>query len=76
VREIRLRRSDDLPVLSARELEVLRLAADGLSAVEIGRRLHLSRTTVRTHLQHIYEKLGVGDRTAAVAQALRSGLLH
>jgi two-component system, NarL family, nitrate/nitrite response regulator NarL len=76
VREIRLRRDDDLPALSARELEVLRLAADGLSSVEIGERLHLSRTTVRTHLQHVYEKLGVGDRTAAVAQALRSGLLH
>ena len=76
VREIRLRRDDDLPALSTRELEVLRLAADGLSSVEIGQRLHLSRTTVRTHLQHVYEKLGVSDRTAAVAQALRSGLLH
>jgi two-component system nitrate/nitrite response regulator NarL len=75
--EIRLRRpTDDRPILSTRELEVLRLAADGLSAVEIGQRLHLSKTTVRTHLQHVYEKLGVGDRTAAVAQALRSGLLN
>jgi two-component system nitrate/nitrite response regulator NarL len=76
VREIRLRRDDDLPALSARELEVLRLAADGLSSVEIGQRLHLSRTTVRTHLQHVYEKLGVSERAAAVAQALRTGLLH
>jgi two-component system nitrate/nitrite response regulator NarL len=74
--EIRLRRpSDDRPVLSPRELEVLRLAADGMSAVEIGEHLHLSKTTVRTHLQHVYEKFGVADRTAAVAQALRRGLL-
>jgi two-component system nitrate/nitrite response regulator NarL len=76
VREIRLRRpADDRPVLSPRELEVLRLAADGLSAVDIGLELHLSKTTVRTHLQHVYDKLGVADRTAAVAQALRRGLL-
>lgn len=76
VQEIRLRRpTDDRPVLSPRELEVLRLAADGLSAVEIGQRLHISKTTVRTHLQHVYNKVGVNDRTAAVAQALRMGLL-
>jgi two-component system nitrate/nitrite response regulator NarL len=76
-REIRVRRStDDRPVLSPRELEVLRLAADGLSAVEIGQQLHLSKTTVRTHLQHVYEKLGVTDRIAAVTQALRRGILH
>ena len=76
-REIRLRRSaDDRPVLSPRELEVLRLTADGLSAVEIGEHLHLSKTTVRTHLQHVYEKLGVTDRVAAVSQALRRGILR
>ncbi|WP_214370214.1 response regulator [Pseudonocardia sp. H11422] len=75
-REIRLRRpADDRPVLSPRELEVLRLAADGLSAVEIGERLHLSKTTIRTHLQHVYDKLGVADRVAAVSQALRRGIL-
>jgi two-component system nitrate/nitrite response regulator NarL len=77
IQEIRLRRpEDDRPVLSARELEVLRLTADGLSAAEIAERLYLSKTTVRTHLQHVYEKLGVGDRTTAVARALRSGLLN
>ncbi len=76
-REIRLRRSaDDRPVLSPRELEVLRLTADGLSAVEIGEHLHLSKTTVRTHLQHVYDKLGVTDRVAAVSQALRRGILR
>lgn len=77
VREIRLRRPiDDRPVLSPRELEVLRLAADGLTAVEIGNQLHLSKTTVRTHLQHVYDKLGVTDRVSAVTQALRRGILH
>jgi two-component system nitrate/nitrite response regulator NarL len=76
-REIRLRRAgDDRPVLSPRELEVLRLTADGLSAVEIGEHLHLSKTTVRTHLQHVYDKLGVTDRVAAVSQALRRGILR
>ena len=75
--EIRMRRpADDRPVLSPREMEVLRLAADGLTAVEIGVALHLSKTTVRTHLQHVYEKLGVTDRVAAVTQALRRGILH
>jgi two-component system nitrate/nitrite response regulator NarL len=75
--EIRMRRPvDQRPMLSARELEVLRLVADGLSATEIGERLHLARTTIRTHLQHIYEKFGVSDRTSAVAHAMRHGLLH
>jgi len=74
--EIRARRerSND-PVLTARELEILRLAADGLSAPDIAQRLVLSVTTVKTHLQHIYSKLEVSDRAAAVAQALRRGLL-
>jgi PAS domain S-box-containing protein len=61
--------------LTQRETEVLRLAADGLSAPGIAERLVLSPSTVRTHFQHIYEKLGVGGRVAAVAQALRTGLI-
>lgn len=64
------------PGLSARELEVLRLVAGGLSAPEIGRRLHLGTTTVKTHLQRVYEKLGVADRAAAVAEAMRRDLLE
>jgi two-component system, NarL family, nitrate/nitrite response regulator NarL len=64
------------PVLSTREREVLRLVAAGLSAPEVARRLHLSPTTVKTHLQRIYEKLGVGDRAAAVAEAMRRHLLE
>jgi DNA-binding CsgD family transcriptional regulator len=61
--------------LSEREIEVLRLAAEGQSGPEIAERLVLSPATVKTHFEHIYEKLGVGDRTAAVAQALRTGLI-
>ena len=61
--------------LSPREVEVLRLAADGRTNAAIGRALRISATTVKTHLMRAYEKLGVGDRTAAVSQAIRRGLL-
>ncbi len=74
--EIRLRSGDERPVLTAREREILGMTADGQSAPEIAERLTLSPTTVRTHLQHLYEKLGVSDRAAAVAEAMRRGLLE
>ncbi len=61
--------------LSGREHEVLRLTAEGLSAPQIGAELHLSPTTVKSHLHGAYDKLGVSDRAAAVAVAIRSGLL-
>jgi PAS domain S-box-containing protein len=61
--------------LTARELDVLRLASDGHSGPVIAERLVLRPSTVKTHFEHIYEKLGVGDRAAAVAQALRTGLI-
>ena len=61
--------------LSAREREVLCLVADGLSAPEIAERLTLSSHTVKTHVRNIYDKLGVTDRAAAVAAAMRRGLL-
>jgi two-component system, NarL family, nitrate/nitrite response regulator NarL len=64
------------PSLSAREREVLELVASGLSSPEVARQLHLSTTTVKTHLQRLYEKLGVGDRAAAVAEAMRQHLLE
>lgn len=67
---------EERPVLSEREQEVLRLIADGLSAPEVGEALFLSPATVKTHLQHIYEKLEVSDRAAAVATAMRRGLLE
>ena len=52
---------------------MLRLTAGGMSSLEIGRTLHLSPATVKTHLQHIYQKLGVSDRAAAVATGSASG---
>jgi len=69
-------RSDRPPQLTAREQEVLELISEGLSAPDIGKRIHLSPTTVKTHLHKLYEKLGVSDRAAAVAEAMRRGLLE
>jgi two-component system nitrate/nitrite response regulator NarL len=74
--EIRTRSVPDRPVLSAREQEILVLIAEGLSAPSIAERIVLSPATVRTHLQHVYEKLGVSDRAAAVAEAMRRGMLE
>jgi two-component system, NarL family, nitrate/nitrite response regulator NarL len=64
------------PALTEREREVLILVAEGRSAPEIGARIHLSPATVKSHLQAIYEKLGVAERAAAVAEAMRRGLLE
>src|SRR5262245_1590058 len=57
------------PELSARQWEVLRLVADGYSTAAIARRLFVAESTVRKHLENVYERLGVGTRTAAVAAA-------
>jgi two-component system nitrate/nitrite response regulator NarL len=74
--QIRFREENEArPRLSEREHEVLRLIAQGLSAPEIGERIHLSTATVKTHLQHLYEKLGVSERAAAVAEGMRRGLV-
>jgi DNA-binding NarL/FixJ family response regulator len=61
--------------ISARELEVLELVARGASNRDAAARLFISEATVKTHLMHIYAKLGVGDRAAAVAEAFDRGLL-
>jgi two-component system nitrate/nitrite response regulator NarL len=74
--EIRMRAAPERTTLSAREGQVLALIAEGLSAPDIGRRLHLSPATVKGHLQSLYEKLGVSERAAAVAEAMRRGLLE
>lgn len=74
--EIRLRSEHVRPALSPREQEVLTLVAEGLTAPAVARELHLSTATVKTHLKTLYEKLGVGDRAAAVAEAMRRGLLE
>jgi DNA-binding NarL/FixJ family response regulator len=71
-------RSDALPArpkLSARELDVLRLVAAGNSNASVAARLFISEATVKTHLLHVFEKLGVSDRTRAVTLALELGLL-
>ena len=62
--------------LSARELEVLALVAAGRSNQEIARDLFLSQATVKAHLAHVFTKLDVDSRTAAVAQARARGLLR
>jgi DNA-binding NarL/FixJ family response regulator len=61
--------------LSSREADVLRLVARGASNREIGRDLRISEATVKTHLIHVFEKLGVGDRTSAVTRAIERGLI-
>ncbi|GAB2936682.1 response regulator [Streptomyces mayteni] len=61
--------------LSARERQVLDLVARGTSNREIARELFISEATVKTHLTHLYGKLGVNDRAAAVATAYRRGIL-
>lgn len=63
-------------LLTRREEEVLTWAAEGHSARQVARELYISEATVKTHLNHIYEKLGVSDRAAAVAVAMRRGLLE
>lgn len=70
----RLRRP--APRLSARETEVLTLVADGASNREVARALFLSEATVKSHLVHIFDKLDVDSRTAAVARAREVGLLR
>ena len=62
--------------LTTREIEVLALVARGESNKEIARQLHISESTVKTHLIHIFGKLGVADRTAAVTTALRQNILR
>jgi DNA-binding NarL/FixJ family response regulator len=61
--------------LSPREIEVLKLVAEGATNQVAARRLMVSETTVKTHLMHIYTKLGVRDRASAVATAFQRGLL-
>jgi two-component system nitrate/nitrite response regulator NarL len=73
--ELRQRRSSAHALLSPREHEILELLATGASTPAIAARLYLSAATVKTHLHHLYEKLGVSDRAAAVAEGLRRGLI-
>ncbi len=71
----RLQGRQPAPTLSAQELNVLRLAADGRTNAAIGAELFIGEATVKTYLSRAYEKLGVSDRTSAVRRALELGLL-
>lgn len=73
--EIRRRNEPDVPALSPREREVLKLIAAGRSIPAMAKELFLAPSTVKTHVQRLYEKLGVSDRAAAVAEAMRRKLL-
>ena len=75
VAEVRVRRAQDGPVLSPRELEVLKLIAQGMSAPAIAARLHVATTTVRTHAQRLREKLDARDRAQLVHHAMCLNLL-
>ena len=74
--EVRMRSGEQRPKLSQRERQVLERTSNGLSAPEIARELSISTATVKTHLHNLYEKLGVSERAAAVAEAMRRGLLE
>ena len=62
--------------LSNREIEVLQLVARGTSNKGIAKELWISETTVKTHMLHVFSKLGVADRTAAVTAALKRGIIR
>ena len=74
--EVRSRGHAERPALTPREQEILVHVAEGRTAPEIASLLFLSPATVKGHLQAVYEKLGVSDRAAAVAEAMRRGLLE
>ena len=76
MKEIRAQAPDAGPRLTAREREVLLLISSGLTAPAIAARLVVSVPTVKTHMASLYAKLGVSDRAAAVAEAMRRGLLE
>lgn len=69
-------RGDAESHLSDREIEILMLVAQGRSNREIGRELHISDSTVKAHMLHVFDKLDVTDRTAAVTTALKRGIIR
>ena len=75
-RLVRQARRPPVEALTARELDVLELVARGATNRDVGRALHVSEATVKSHLLHVFTKLGVNDRTAAVTTALDRGLIR
>jgi two-component system, NarL family, nitrate/nitrite response regulator NarL len=75
-KEVRSRELGGQPMLSPRELEILTLIASGRTSPEIAAELEIKPSTVKTHVQNLFEKLGVSDRAAAVAEGMRRGLLE
>jgi two-component system, NarL family, nitrate/nitrite response regulator NarL len=74
--EIRLRAQSQAPALSERERQVLQAFARGRSIPQTAAELYIEPSTVKTHTQRLYDKLGVSDRAAAVAEGMRRGLLE
>src|SRR5690625_178191 len=75
VRSHRTTEQETSSPVSPRELAILQLVAEGHSNNQIGRTLHISEATVKTHLIRLYDKLGAADRASAVSLAYRQGLL-
>ena len=76
VRKLEQPPNEDDRVITKREEEVLQLIADGCSTPEVAERLFISQKTVKNHLASIYQKLDARDRTQAVLQAVRMGIVH
>ena len=69
------RSAPEEPIITKREEEVLQLIADGCSTPEVAERMYISQKTVKNHLASIYQKLDARDRTQAVLQAMRMGIV-
>ncbi len=74
--EVQMREGSEAPALTEREDQALRLLAEGRTTERIGAELGLSEAALDAHLENLYEKLGASERTAAVATAMRRGLLE
>lgn len=74
--QVRLRSPAEGPVLTGREREILKLIAEGKSLPQIAEELVVGVTTVKTHVAHLYNKLGVNDRAAAVAVGMRRRIIE
>jgi two-component system, NarL family, nitrate/nitrite response regulator NarL len=74
--QVRQHAQGQAPILSERERQILQLIADGKSVPDMAAELYLAQTTIKTHIRRLYEKLGVSDRGAAVAQAMRNHMLE